>query len=205
MKVIAFAGSPHGDGASNAALAVLCGELEKEGIVVEKIHVGDKLIHGCIGCGSCAKAGLCRFKDDMVNDCIEKAREADGIVLATPVYYGGIAGTFKCFLDRMFFTGINLRYKAAAAVVTVRRTGGIDTYHQLCNYLTLGGAVITPTRYWNVVHGTNAQETKEDGEGLYTMEIAGQNMAWLMKALDGAKRSIPLPVPGPAVWTNFVR
>jgi multimeric flavodoxin WrbA len=205
MKVMAFAGSPHNDGTSSAALDVLCGELEKEGIDVEKIHVGDKLIHGCVSCGSCAKMRLCRFKDDIVNDCIVKAREADGIVLATPVYYGGIAGTFKSFLDRMFYTGIDLRYKAAAALVTVRRTGGIDTYHQLCNYLTLGGAVITPTRYWNVTHGTNAEEGKEDSEGLYTMEVAGRNMAWLMKALESAKKSIPLPVLSPAVWTNFVR
>jgi multimeric flavodoxin WrbA len=201
MKVIAFNGSPHKSGTVNAGLEILCGELKKSGIEAEILHAGGEDIHGCKGCGSCRKTGLCVIKDDITNEYIEKARAADGIVLASPVYYGGIAGGFKCLLDRMFYAGINLKYKAGAAVASLRRSGGTTTFQQLCNYLNLGGAVITPTVYWNVIHGNSAEELKEDGEGQYIMKVTGRNMTWLMKRLAGAE----LPEQETPVRTNFVR
>ncbi|MDR2509833.1 MAG: flavodoxin family protein [Spirochaetaceae bacterium] len=205
MKVIAFNGSPHNEGVIYTGILAIAGELKKAGIDAEIVHVGDKAIHGCIGCGSCRKHGLCALKDDIVNECVEKTRAADGVILGSPVYYGGIAGAFKCFLDRMFYTGVNLEYKAGTVVASCRRSGGIATFQQLCNYLNLAGAVITPTVYWGVIHGNNANEVKEDGEGLYTMEAAGRNMAWLMKTLEAGKNSAAKPVHGARIRTNFVR
>jgi multimeric flavodoxin WrbA len=204
MKVLALNGSPHKEGTVNAGLLTLCNELKSEGIEIELCHVGDEVFHGCTGCGTCRKTGLCALKDE-ANEYIEKARVADGIVLGSPVYYGGIAGGFKCLLDRMFFTGLNMQYKAAAAFVSLRRSGGIAVYHQLCNYLTLAGAVITPTIYWNAVHGTNGEEFKQDAEGVHIMQSVGRNMAWLMKSLETAKKTIALPEKTPSVRTNFIR
>jgi multimeric flavodoxin WrbA len=204
MKIIAFNGSPHEKGTTSAGLSLVCEELRNAGVEVETLHVGSKAIHGCIGCGKCQRDGLCIIKNDGVNEYIEKTRLADGIILASPVYYGGIAGGFKCLLDRMFFVGLNLLYKPAAALVVTRRSGAIAVYHQLCNYLTLAGAVLTPTVYWNNIHGTNAEETRQDGEGMYTMRCIGRNMAWLLNALDAGKKTAPLPDLGPRVWTNFI-
>ena len=204
MKIIAFNGSPHEKGTTSAGLSLVCGELREAGVEVEALHVGGKAIHGCMGCGKCHRDGLCAIKDDGVNEYIAKVRLADGIVLASPVYYGSIAGGFKCLLDRMFFAGLNLLYKPAAALVVTRRSGAIAVYHQLCNYLTLAGTILTPTVYWNNIHGSNAEETQQDREGMYTMKCIGRNMAWLLNALDAGKKTTPLPDLGPRVWTNFI-
>jgi multimeric flavodoxin WrbA len=204
MKVIAFNGSPHEQGASYRGILAATSELEKEGISTEIIHVGDKNIAGCVACNACYKMGRCRF-DDIVNQCAEKIKTADGIILAAPVYYGGIAGNFKCFCDRLFYSGLKLNYKAAAVLTTVRRTGGIGVFHQLTNYLTLAGAVIVPDVYWNVLHGNNAKEAEQDGEGIFTLQTVGRNMAWLIKTLELGKKSIPLPKEEEHVWTNFIR
>jgi multimeric flavodoxin WrbA len=204
MKVIAFNGSPHEQGASYAGILAITSELEKEGISTEIIHVGDKNIPGCTACHACFKTGQCKF-DDIVNQCAGKLEKADGIILAAPVYYGGIAGNFKCFCDRLFFSSSNLKRKAGAVLTTVRRTGGIDVFHQLNNYLTLAGVIITPTVYWNVLHGNNAKEAEQDGEGIFTLQTVGRNMAWLLKTLELGKKNIPLPKEGDHVRTNFIR
>lgn len=205
MKVIAFNGSPHKEGVIFTGISTVAAELKEAGIDVEIVHVGDKPVHGCIACGKCREKGLCGISNDIVNECIEKTRAADGIIIGSPVYYGGIAGAFKCFCDRMFYTGLNLNYKVGAVVASCRRSGGIATFHQLCNYLNLAGAVIVPTVYWNVIHGNNADEVREDGEGLFTMKAVGRNMAWLMKTLKEGKASCPVPEPINMVRTNFIR
>ncbi|MDR0685830.1 MAG: flavodoxin family protein [Spirochaetaceae bacterium] len=204
MKVVAFNGSPHAEGASYKGIVTVTSELEKEGIASEILHIGDKNIQGCAACQSCYRTGHCKF-DDIVNQCAEKLKEADGIILASPVYYGGIAGNFKCFLDRLFYSGPKLTRKAGAVVATVRRTGGIGVFHQLSNYLTLAGVIITPTVYWNVLHGNNANEAGEDAEGLYTLRTVGRNMAWLLKTLELGSKNIPLPQEEPRIRTNFIR
>ncbi|MDR2796238.1 MAG: flavodoxin family protein [Spirochaetaceae bacterium] len=204
MKVIAFNGSPHEQGASNRGILTVISELEKEGISSEILHIGDKNIQGCVACRSCYKTGRCKF-DDIVNQSSEKLEKADGIILASPVYYGGIAGNFKCFLDRLFYSGPKLRRKAGAVIASVRRTGGIGVFHQLCNYLTLAGVIITPTVYWNVIHGNSAVEAEQDAEGLYTLRTLGRNMAWLLKTLELGGKSIPLPQEEPRIFTNFIR
>jgi len=205
MKVIAFNGSPHNDGVIAKGISTMKGQLEKEGITVEVLHVGDKTIRGCMDCRKCRELKRCVISGDPVNEAFEKMQAADGVILGTPVYYGGVAGTFKSFLDRLFFPGPAMQFKVGATVVSLRRTGGISTFHQLNNYFNLSRMVITPSVYWNVIHGNNAEEVLEDKEGLQIMEIQGQNMAWLIKALAAGKKDVPLPPAIERVRTNFVR
>ena len=205
MKVIAFNGSPHQNGTVYKGIVTVTEELEKEGIEVEIIHVGNQVIRGCIACGKCHTLKLCVFTDDIVKPSFDKINSADGIILGSPVYYGGIAGAFKCFLDRLFFSRPNLRYKVAGTVVSLRRSGGIAAFHALNNYLNLSQAIITPSMYWNVIHGNNAEEAVQDEEGLQIMRVLGRNMAWLLKTVDTGKKSIPLPETESRKWTNFIR
>ncbi len=206
MKVLVFNGSPHKNGGTAAAINLVTAELKKQGVEIELIQIGNEMIRGCTGCRSCRTTNnnRCVFNDDIVNSCIEKSSQADGLIVGTPVYYGGIAGTMKSFLDRFFFAGNHLEYKAAAAVVTVRRAGGVETFQQLNNYFNLRKMVITPSQYWNVVHGTNEQEIRQDEEGVQIMQMLGKNMAWLLKILDAGK-TVPLPETPPRVSTNFIR
>jgi multimeric flavodoxin WrbA len=204
MKVIAFNGSPNADGGTAQGISIMKAELEKAGIETETIQVGNQRIQGCLACGKCGELGHCVISSDLVNESYEKVNKADGIILASPVYYGGIAGTFKCFLDRMFFPGVKMRFKAGATVVSVRRTGGIGVYQQLNNYLNLAEIIITPSIYWNVIHGNSAEKFAEDEEGQCIMQTQGQNMAWLIKCLAAGKKEIPPPEPLPRKWTNFI-
>ena len=182
-------------------------ELEKEGISVEVVHVGNKSIHGCIDCRKCKTAlEHCAITGDPVIECFEKMKAADGVILGSPVYYGGVAGTFKCFLDRLFFPGPDMSGKVGATVVSLRRSGGIATFHQLNNYFNLSQMIITPGVYWNVIHGNTADEVLQDEEGLQIMEIQGRNMAWLIKTLAAGKKEVaPPPPPLKRMRTNFIR
>jgi multimeric flavodoxin WrbA len=207
LKVLAINGSPHKEGCTYTAIRLMADELEKQNIEVEIIHVGTKPIRGCTACNACFKMDdrKCIFDDDIVNECIAKSKEVDGIIIGSPVYYSGIAGGMKSFLDRFFYAGAHLQYKVGAAVASLRRSGGVDTFHQLNNYLNLAKVVITPSHYWNVIHGSNAAEVMQDKEGVQIMKNLGQNMAWLLKSLDNSKKQIPLPQKEQRVWTNFIR
>ena len=205
MKVLAINGSPHPQGTTSIALQGMCDQLLQQDIETEIVQVGQQAIRGCIGCSHCSKPGVhgCVFADDPVNACFEKMRGADGLIIASPVYYGGIAGTMKCFLDRFFHSGAPTRFKIGAAFTCVRRTGGIEAYHQLNNYLTLGQMVIVPTQYWNVVHG-NGQDVLQDGEGIQILKNLAVNMAWLLRSLEEGGKQVSLPTPGPRVRTDFI-
>ncbi|MDR2942802.1 MAG: flavodoxin family protein [Treponema sp.] len=205
MKVIAFNGSPNNDGVIQNALELMCAELENEGIKTEIVQAGRENTRGCIDCRKCRELGKCAFNDDLVNSAAEKVLSADGIIIGSPVYYGSIAGNFKCFLDRLFFPGLRLEYKAASAIVSCRRAGGINAFQQMNNYFNLTGAFIVPSVYWGIVHGSNRGESLEDSEGLYVAKRSARSMAWLIKALALAKEEIPLPVVEPRPWTNFIR
>ena len=206
MKVIAFNGSPHKDGVVAKGISVMQGELEKEGVTVEVFHAGDKIIRGCLDCRKCRELKRCAIQDDPVNEALEKMQAADGVILGTPVYYGSIAGTFKSFLDRLFFCGPAMKFKVGATVVSLRRTGGISTFHQLNNYFNLAQMIITPGVYWDVIHGNSAEEAVGDEEGLQIMEIQGRNMAWLIKALAaGSKEAFPPAPVSERKRTNFIR
>ena len=144
------------------------------------------------------------FDDDLVNRAAEQINAADGLIIGSPVYYGSVAGNYKCFLDRLFFSGLRLDFKAAAAVVSCRRSGGINAFHQLNNYFNLAMAVIVPSMYWGVVHGNSREELLEDREGLQILETSGKHLAWLVKALALGKREIPLPPQPERARTNFI-
>lgn len=210
MKVVAFNGSPKKEGNTYHAIKMVAEELEKEGIEVEIIHVGDKTISGCHACNACIrnKNEKCIITNDEINEWIQKMKEADGIILGTPVHYSAIGGTMKAFLDRAFYvagsTGI-LRHKVGASVVAVRRSGGIPTFNQLNNYINYSEMLMPSSNYWNVVHGTAPGEVKEDEEGKQIMRVLGKNMAWLMKLVENGKETVKEPEVEKKMLTNFIR
>lgn len=210
MKVVAFNGSPKKEGNTYHALNLVSKELEKQGVEVEFIHVGNKNIRGCTGCRQCVKQmnKECVIKDDDVNEWIKKMDEADGILLGSPVYYSAIAGTMKSFLDRAFFVvGVNgnmLRHKVGAAVVAVRRSGGLPTFNQLNNYLNYTQMILPTSNYWNVIHGMMPGEVLNDDEGVQIMRVLGKNMAWTLKLVENGK-DIERPEKEDKIFTNFIR
>lgn len=210
MKVVAFNGSPKVNGNTNSAIEMVASELRKEGIEVEIVHVGNKIIRGCTACNACMKNRdeKCIIKDDDVNEWIQKMKEADGIILGTPVHYAAIGGTMKSFLDRAFYvmgsTSI-LRHKVGAAIVAVRRSGGIPAFEQLNNYLNYSEMVMPTSNYWNVIHGTAPGDVEKDDEGKQIMEVLGKNMAWVLKLIENGKGKIEPPKLERKKWTNFIR
>lgn len=211
MKVIAINGSPRKEGNTFHALNMVGDELKTNGIGFEILHIGHKAIHGCIGCGKCRvnKDEKCTIHTDELNDWIQQIKVADGIIIGSPVYYAGIAGTMKCFLDRLFYvSGSNgnlLRHKVAAAVVSVRRTGGSSTFDTLNHYLTYAEMIIATANYWNIIHGAAPGEVVKDDEGTQIMRVLGKNMAWLLKMKEATANSIVPPQAEGKIFTNFIR
>lgn len=211
MKVIAFNGSPRKSGNTYEAIKAVANELEKENIEVEIIHVGNKVIRGCLACGGCSRNmnERCVIENDEVNGWIQKMKEADGIILGSPVHYSAIAGTMKSFLDRAFLvTSVNsgmLRHKVGASVVAVRRSGGVPTFDQLNNYINYSEMVMPTSNYWNVVHGTELGEATQDEEGMQIMRVLGKNMSWLMKLIHSGKDNIEESQREDKVFMNFIR
>ncbi len=208
MKVIAINGSPRAKGNTYENINIFAKELEKFSIQTEIIHVGNQAIKGCVACNYCNKSenNDCVFRDDLVNDTASKMTKADAIILGSPVYYSGIAGTMKSFLDRVFYSKSKyFRYKVCAAITAVRRSGGVDTFHQLNNYFNLAEMIISPSHYWSVVYGANPGEVHEDKEGIQTLRECAKSMAWLLKSLEYSKESVEKPEREKREWTNFVR
>jgi multimeric flavodoxin WrbA len=211
MKVIAINGSPKKEGNTYYALSMVGNELKAAGIEFEILQIGHKMIHGCIACGKCAinKDEKCSITSDELNDWIQQIKQANGIILGSPVYYSGIPGTMKSFLDRLFFVagsnGNLFRHKVAASLVAVRRTGGSVTFDSLNHYLTYSEMIIATSRYWNVIHGRTPGEVIQDGEGEQIMSVLGKNMAWLLKMKEATAGSIKPPKEEVKVFTNFVR
>lgn len=211
MKVIAFNGSPKEKGNTYQAIKMVTDELEKEGIDVEIVHVGNKIIRGCMACNWCAKnqCERCVNDEDEVNEWIQKMKEADGIILGSPVHYSSIAATMKAFLDRAFYvTSVNgslLRHKVGAAVVAVRRSGGVTTFDQLNNYINYSEMLMPTSSYWSVIHGLKPGQVTEDAEGIQIMRVLGKNMAWLMKLVENGKNIVKAPEKEGKIFTNFVR
>ncbi|GHT20345.1 FMN reductase [Bacteroidia bacterium] len=209
MKVIALNGSPHKGGNTAYALNVVGKALQAEGIEFEIVEIGGHPIHGCIGCGKCDENenGKCTITNDIVNEVLPKMKAADGIIIGSPVYYSGIAGTMKCFLDRSFYVaaanGGWFRHKVGASVVAVRRTGGSMTFNALNHYLTVSEMLVPTANYWNVIHGRAPGEAAQDAEGNQIMQLLGKNMAWMLKMREQGK-SIE-PEAEEKVFTSFVR
>lgn len=211
MKVVGFNGSPNKEGNTARSLKIVLDQLENAGIETEIIHVGKKKIQGCIACYSCVenKDEKCAIKNDPVNEWIQKIKEADGILLGSPVHFSGVGGTMKSFLDRAFFVssvnGNLFRHKVGAAVAAVRRSGGIPAVDTLNHYINYSEMIMPSSNYWNVAHGLKPGEMEQDDEGQQIMEVLGKNMAWIMKVIEHGKEEIPAPDPVAKTMTNFIR
>lgn len=211
MKVVAINGSPHKKGNTYHALMGVGKELMENDIDFEIIHIGNKAVRGCMACGGCSrnKDEKCVITTDPLNEWVQKMKDADGIILGSPVYYAGIPGTMKSFLDRAFYvSGSNgnlFRHKVGAAVVAVRRTGGSSTFDSLNHYLNYSEMILATSNYWNITHGLSSGEVLQDTEGVQIMEVLGRNMAWILKMHEQTKNSVPAPEKTDKVYTNFIR
>ena len=206
MKVILVNGSPHEKGCTYTALAEVAGILAEEGLAAQIFQLGSDAISGCTDCGACFTLGRCVI-DDKVNEFLALAKEADGFVFGSPVYYASANGALTSFMDRVFFAGSDAFYlKPAAAVISARRAGTTATFDQLNKYFAISQMPIISSQYWNMVHGMDAPDTAQDGEGLQTMRVLARNMAWLLKSIQaGRDAGVPLPKKEPRIATNFVR
>lgn len=205
MKVLMLNGSPRKNGNTETALR----EMEKiflaNGVEAEIVQVGNKDIRGCIACLSCKKTGKCVF-DDLVNETAKKFGEADGLVVASPVYYASANATLVAFLQRLFYsTPFSKRMKVGAAVAAARRGGLTSTYDELNKFFGISGMPIASGQYWNGIHGAVPGEAEEDKEGLQMMRTLANNMIFLMKSIALGKEQFGLPETEPFERTNFVR
>ncbi len=208
MKVLLINGSPKAKGCTYIALCEVAGELEKERISTEILHVGTKPIRGCMACGGCSidNSGKCVFDDDIVNLALDKAKDADGFVFGSPVHYAAASGLITSFLDRFFYAGKNFQYKPGAAIVSCRRGGSTAAFEQLNKYFTISNMPVVSSQYWNMVHGTTPEEVRQDLEGMQTMRTLGRNMAWLLKSIQaGRDAGVKLPEREERMRTNFIR
>jgi multimeric flavodoxin WrbA len=206
MKVLLVNGSPHANGCTYTALCEVAGALEAQGIETEIFQVGTKSISGCLGCAACIKTGKCVI-DDVVNEFVEKAKEADGFVFGSPVHFASASGAITSFMDRAFYgKGAVFANKPAAAIMSCRRGGATATLDQLLKYFTISNMPVVSSQYWNMVHGNTPDEVRQDLEGMQTMRTLGVNMAWLLKCIEAGKAAgIELPQREAKVATNFIR
>lgn len=206
MKVLLVNGSLHENGCTYTALCEVEKALNANGVETEIYQLGDKKVEGCRGCWACKKAGACVFDDGTVNDFVKKASECDGFVFGSPVYYASASGALISFMDRVFYSGgKHLAFKPAASVVSCRRAGASTTFDVINKYFTINQMPIVSSNYWNEVHGNTAEEVLQDLEGLQTMRVLGNNMAWLLKCIEQGKLQGIEPTKEKKVWTNFIR
>lgn len=205
MKVLMINGSPRVGGNTSIALNEMVKVFEAEGVESEVVQVGNKAIRGCIACGSCRDNGKCVF-DDVVNELVPKFKEADGLVIASPVYYASANATLIACLDRLFYsTNFNKTMKVGASVVSARRGGLSATFDELNKYFTISGMPVASSQYWNSIHGREIGQASEDLEGLQTMRTLARNMTFLMRSIALGKEKYGLPEKEPWQPTSFIR
>ncbi len=206
MKVVAVNGSPRKNGNTATALSAMKEIFAAQNIDFEILEIGGKEIRGCTACGTCFKTGQCVLNDDTFDSYVETLKNADGIVLAAPIYYANIAGTMKSFLDRVFYSaGKHFYHKVGGAFATVRRTGGIAGFDTLTHYMSITEMLIAPMPYWGVVHGTKPGDVTQDEEGLYIVQRMAENMAWLLQMKEQTKDTVPPPAQNKKPTTSFIR
>ena len=205
MKVLLFNGSPNLHGNTAFALDRMIEIFQAAGVETELIQVGSKNIRGCIGCRKCHSTGKCVF-DDLVNETLPKLAAADGVVVASPVYYAGPNGTLISFLNRLFYANTaDLTMKVGASVVCARRGGCTATMDVLNKYFSISSMPIASSTYWNQIHGGALGEAAQDREGIRTMRNLAKNMVFLMEGIAREKDAKGLPEKEPFVYTNFIR
>ena len=205
MKVLMINGSPRIGGNTSMALEEMRKVFESEGIETKIVQIGNKDIRGCLACGRCKELGKCVF-NDVVNELAADFEKADGLVVASPVYYASANATLIAALDRLFYSSrFDKTMKVGASVVCARRGGCSATFDELNKYFTIAGMPIAASQYWNSVHGRAPGEASEDTEGMQTMRALARNMAFLMKSIALGKERYGLPEKEDHVWTNFIR
>ena len=203
MKVLLVNGSPHKNGNTALALREMEQVFTQEGIEVVTMHIGAQAIRGCAACGGCGKTGKCVF-DDAVNEAAAVFKDADGLVLASPVYYAGPNATLTAFADRLFFsTPFDKTMKVGASVVCARRGGTSASFDRLNKYFTIMNMPVVSSQYWNMAYGQAPGQAAQDEEGMQTMRTLGRNMAWVIKKLNIAEDGHPQQEQ--PVWTNFIK
>lgn len=206
MKVLLINGSPNQYGCTYTALSEVAGKLQAHGIDIEILYLGKSPVPGCTACQECFETGKCVF-DDQVNEVLEKLDEIDGMVIGSPVYFAGPNGNLTSFLDRLFYSArYGMSYKPGASVISCRRGGASASFDRLNKYFTIRNMPIVSSKYWNMVHGNTPEEVKQDEEGMQTMRLLGENMAWLLKCIQaGHQNGVPHPEQERPVKTNFIR
>lgn len=205
LKVLMLNGSPKAKGNTSIALQEMEQVFHENGIETETVLVGNKDIRGCVACGSCYEKGKCVF-DDVVNELAPKFEEADGLVIASPVYYASANATLIACLDRLFYsTHFDKTMKVGASVVCARRSGCSATFDELNKYFTISNMPIASSQYWNSIHGRNPGEAQMDEEGRQTMRTLARNMSFLMKSIQLGREQFGLPQQEVRIATNFVR
>ena len=205
MKVLMINGSPRKGGNTSIALQEMEKTFREEGIEVETVQIGNEDVRGCIACNTCATKGQCVF-DDVVNELASKFEAADGLVVASPVYFASANATLVACLDRLFYsTGFDKSMKVGASVAVARRGGCSATYDELNKYFTISGMPVASSQYWNSVHGQKPGDASQDIEGLQTMRVLARNMAFLMKSIALGKEKYGMPEKEAALHTNFIR
>lgn len=205
MKVLLVNGSPHEKGCTYTGLKEVANALENNDIETEFLWLGIEPLAGCIGCNACLKTGKC-FRNDIVNDFLNKVPDIDGFVFGSPVHFASSSGALTSFMDRAFYGRRKLfENKPACCICSCRRGGASATFDQINKYFSMSNMPIVTSQYWNQVHGTNPDEVKRDLEGMQTMRTLGNNMAWLLKCIDIAKKSgLEYPKNEEVVKTNFI-
>ncbi len=205
MHILMLNGSPRKDGNTARALREMEGVFLDAGFTVETVQVGTLAVRGCLACGYCFKNGRCAI-DDAVNEIAEKFKTADGLVVASPVYYASANGTLVSLLDRLFYSsGFDKTMKVGTSVAVARRGGCSATFDQLNKYFTISGMPVASGQYWNSVHGRLPGEAEGDGEGLQSMRTLARNMAFLVKSIALGKEAYGLPQKEPRIATNFIK
>ena len=206
MKVLMINGSPRENGNIALAFHEMERVFQENGVETENILLGKKAVRGCVACETCRKNGKCVF-DDIVNELAEKFREADGLVIGSPVYYGSANGTLMSALQRLFYsTPFDKSLKVGASVVSARRSGCTATFDELNKFFTLSNMPVATSQYWNNIYGWEPGEGNVDQEGRQVMRVLARNMVFLMKSIALGKQEIGIPqAEEPRVWTNFTR
>lgn len=206
MKVLLINGSPHKEGCTFTALSEIARTLNENGVETVIFHIGNRPVGGCTACGGCKKLGKCVFEDS-VNEALPKVAEADGIVFGSPVHYAAAAGSMSGFMHRLsMLAGKDLQYKPAAVIASARRAGTTATLDELAKVAQFNNMPLISSCYWNMVHGSKAEDVAKDEEGLQIMRNLGQNMAWILKSIEAGKAAgVPQPKGETRVYTNFIR
>lgn len=205
MNVLILNGSPRKGGNTELALGEMKRIFDENGVSYSQLDVGMQNIRGCIACNQCGKLGKCVF-DDMVNQAAPLLSQADGVVVASPVYYASANGTLISFLDRLFYScHTDLAMKVGASVVCARRGGCSATFDELNKYFTISGMPLASSQYWNSIHGRLPGDADQDEEGKQTMRALARNMVFLMKSIALGKEAFGLPEREPRVFTHYIR